>query len=560
MSDAAPAEEEKDAKAEKKPEKKAKAPAQPGFFARLLAWPSKISTAGCASCLTSIVLTTLLITVWIVFLLDPNNVPWRHSMSWLRVSLEILLVIAIPIVLYYAIKLWMEGDKSPFPDIDYAWQTGLEQLSRSGLSLSSAPLFLVVGTPGITQERALMRASGVALRMRELPEGPAPLHWYAGPDGIYLFCTQASWASSLAALVEKRKQEAIASGAAPSDLSAPQAMIPPPTQPSQTTASTPAPAKRAERNRGTIMLDQFVMEKQTQAAAAESAQSTNQAEDDKDDYVPSNTGTSSDHPALLSPQESARQQQRLEYVCQLLRRGRRPLCPLNGVLTLLPFDVFQATQRETQEMQRAVRTDLTIIQNELTIRCPVTALITGMQHQRGFRELVRRVGRERAATQRFGRRFDVRMIATAEQVTSLCGQITGVFEDWIHTLFREAGALSRPGNTRLYGLLCQMRSNLAGVLREVLSGGFGYESNQKNPAEPIAFSGCYFAATGDSEDQQAFVRGVFEKLTEEQEEVEWTRLSVQINDLYQFVGILCALATVVIAVTVMVVFLVRLFS
>ncbi|ADB16498.1 hypothetical protein Psta_1824 [Pirellula staleyi DSM 6068] len=558
MSDEAPAEE---TKPEKKPEKKAKAPAQPGFFARLMAWPSKITTAGCASCLTSLVLTILLITVWIVFLVDSNNVPWRHSMSWLRVTLEVMLVITIPIVLYYAIRLWMEGDKSPFPDIDYAWQTGLEQLSRSGLSLSSAPLFLIVGTPGINQERSLMRASGVALRMRELPDGPAPLHWYAGPDGIYLFCTQASWASSLAALVEKRRNELIASGAPPTDLSMPQNIVPAPVAPINTTASTPAPAKRAERNRGTIMLDQFVMEKQSLAAAAEaSAQSSSQEVDDKDDFVPSVSSSVSDQPALLSPQESSRQQQRLEYVCQLLRRGRRPLCPLNGVLTLLPFDVFQATQRETQEMQRAVRADLTIIQNELTVRCPVTALITGMQNQRGFRELVRRVGRERAATQRFGRRFDVRMIATAEQVTNLCGQITGVFEDWIHTLFREAEALSRPGNTRLYGLLCQMRSNLAGVLREVLSGGFGYESNQKNPAEPIAFSGCYFAATGDTEDQQAFVRGVFEKLTEEQEEVEWTRLSVQINDLYQFVGILCGLASVVILVTVFVVFLVRLFS
>ncbi len=558
MSDEAPAEE---TKSEKKPEKKAKAPAQPGFFARLMAWPSKITTAGCASCLTSLVLTILLITVWIVFLVDSNNVPWRHSMSWLRVTLEVMLVITIPIVLYYAIRLWMEGDKSPFPDIDYAWQTGLEQLSRSGLSLSSAPLFLIVGTPGINQERSLMRASGVALRMRELPDGPAPLHWYAGPDGIYLFCTQASWASSLAALVEKRRNELIASGAPPTDLSMPQNVVPAPVAPINTTASTPAPAKRAERNRGTIMLDQFVMEKQSLAAAAEaSAQSSSQEVDDKDDFVPSVSSSVSDQPALLSPQESSRQQQRLEYVCQLLRRGRRPLCPLNGVLTLLPFDVFQATQRETQEMQRAVRADLTIIQNELTVRCPVTALITGMQNQRGFRELVRRVGRERAATQRFGRRFDVRMIATAEQVTNLCGQITGVFEDWIHTLFREAEALSRPGNTRLYGLLCQMRSNLAGVLREVLSGGFGYESNQKNPAEPIAFSGCYFAATGDTEDQQAFVRGVFEKLTEEQEEVEWTRLSVQINDLYQFVGILCGLASVVILVTVFVVFLVRLFS
>jgi hypothetical protein len=35
------------------------------------------------------------------------------------------------------------------------------------------------------------------------------------------------------------------------------------------------------------------------------------------------------------------------------------------------------------------------------------------------------------------------------------------------------------------------------------------------------FGGCYFAATGDTEDRQAFVKGVFDKLPEQQEELEW---------------------------------------
>jgi hypothetical protein len=38
----------------------------------------------------------------------------------------------------------------------------------------------------------------------------------------------------------------------------------------------------------------------------------------------------------------------------------------------------------------------------------------------------------------------------------------------------------------------------------------------------MLFSGCYFAATGETEDRQAFVRSVFDKLPSEQEELEWT--------------------------------------
>jgi hypothetical protein len=153
-------------------------------------------------------------------------------------------------------------------------------------------------------------------------------------------------------------------------------------------------------------------------------------------------------------------------------------------------------------------------------------------------------------TQRFGRRFDVRTVATAEQLSALCIHVCGVFEDWIHTLFREAGALSRPGNTRLYSLLCKIRCNFAPVLKDVLAGGFGYDAQQKQLAEPLAFSGCYFAATGESDDQQAFVRGVFEKLGEEQEEVEWTRRAKQVNRRYQSLAIASTVLSVALAVLI----------
>ena len=43
----------------------------------------------------------------------------------------------------------------------------------------------------------------------------------------------------------------------------------------------------------------------------------------------------------------------------------------------------------------------------------------------------------------------------------------------------------------------------------------------------MLFGGCYFAATGDSEDRQAFVKGVFDKLPEQQEELEWTEEAIR---------------------------------
>src|SRR5690242_19741858 len=72
---------------------------------------SMFSAAGCAATLTAVFLVCLVSAVWIVFWLDPSNIPWRHVMSWSRILVIVLLVIAIPLVLYRAIRLWLEGDE-----------------------------------------------------------------------------------------------------------------------------------------------------------------------------------------------------------------------------------------------------------------------------------------------------------------------------------------------------------------------------------------------------------------------------------------------------------------
>jgi hypothetical protein len=528
MAEAKPADKAADKKKDARSKKADKKAGGGGYSAR---FARHFSAAGCASCLTAVFLMLLVVGVWIFFWVEPGNIPWRHSMSWWRIIAEVLLVIAIPLVLYQAIRLWLEGEPSQFPDIDFAWKAGLDALAQNGLSLAGAPLFLIVGSAGPRQEGAIMRAAGLSLRVHDLPEGPAPLHWYASPDGIYLFTSETCGLSSLAALLEKRRAAAMSLGETGTPAEVP--VLPAPSAPVETDHGTikpgqmRAPQPAGAGSKGTLMLDQFI------AARPQADPGTTTAVEQDDDRDTMIVSRSSDQPAILSQQESTRQLARLEYVCQLIRQARFPLCPVNGVLVLLPFELLQATQRETQQLEKTVRADMACLQRELAIRCPATALVVGMQQERGFKELVRRVGRERAMAQRFGRRFDVRIIPSAEAITTLCSLAAGVFEDWIHTLFREAEALSRPGNLRLYGLLCKMRSTLSSVLTEVLVGGFAYDSQSKDLPEPIPLSGCYFAATGETDDQQAFVRGVFEKLVEEQEDVEWTRKAVAANNRWQ---------------------------
>ncbi len=264
---------------------------------------------------------------------------------------------------------------------------------------------------------------------------------------------------------------------------------------------------------GTMML-QGPLQDQLRAAAAKSSSAPTY-------QTSSAPSTAPRQPALLSPQESSEQLERLQHVCQLLRRARQPLCAVNGILTLLPLQAIMGSPREVEELQRAVKGDVRTVSRALDLRCPVTAMVVGMEQEPGFRELVRRVGRDRASVQRFGQRYDLRSVATADEMNALCAHVCGAFEDWVYTLFREQGALSRPGNTQLYGLLCKVQLTVKNRLAEILSGGFGYDQHQRHD-EPVLFSGCYFAAIGETEDRQAFAKGVFNKLVEEQEQVEWT--------------------------------------
>ena len=255
-----------------------------------------------------------------------------------------------------------------------------------------------------------------------------------------------------------------------------------------------------------------------------------------------------DQPAIVSPHVRSEQLMRLQYVCQLLRLARQPVCPLNGVLTVIPFRSMEVGKQKTEEIHQSIKSDLATIQRELQLRCPATALVVGMEEQVGFRELVRRVGPDRAAIQRFGHRFYSRSGATVEQLAAFCFNVCGVFEDWIYTLFRQEGALSHPGNTHLYQLLCQIRSNIKVSLARVLAGGFGKAATDKVAGEFMPFGGCYFAATGMSSDRQAFVRGVFEKLVEEQEQIEWTPQAISEDrrtTWFVYLGVILAVSFVV---------------
>jgi type VI protein secretion system component VasK len=191
---------------------------------------------------------------------------------------------------------------------------------------------------------------------------------------------------------------------------------------------------------------------------------------------------------------------------------------------LIPAKLISADNANGTATTEAVRNDLNSLVAGLKLRFPVFALVTGMEEEKGFGELMRRVGRDSAQGQRFGSRFGLWDPPVDEEISALNNHACGAFEDWAYYLFKEPASLSKPGNRDLYTLLCKIRRTLQPRLEKILVGAYSMDEQQQGGS--ILFAGCYFAGTGEQAERQAFVRGVFDRFQDEQEELEWTEAAL----------------------------------
>ena len=90
-----------------------------------------------------------------------------------------------------------------------------------------------------------------------------------------------------------------------------------------------------------------------------------------------------------------------QHLCHLINRRREPLCPINGTVVLFPLDLVNESQKD--ELEFAAKSDTQLLSAKLQIVCPLLVIITGMEQDSGFREFMKRLGRDKAVTARFGK-------------------------------------------------------------------------------------------------------------------------------------------------------------
>jgi hypothetical protein len=217
---------------------------------------------------------------------------------------------------------------------------------------------------------------------------------------------------------------------------------------------------------------------------------------------------------------------RLRYLCHLIARDRQGLCPINGILVVLPITVAEPGS-PIAEICSACKTDLTDAFEVLRMRCPVLFLLSDLDKLPGFADLVERLPADQR-TKRMGQRFPLVPELDPDEVSprikeSVAWVGTALFPSMVHSLFQT----ERPGgedvtdlvhaNSQLFRFLAAMRERrdrLAQLVKDCIP---------TLPSEPILYRGCYIAGTGlDAVTGQAFAPGVLRLLIREQDNVTWT--------------------------------------
>lgn len=424
-------------------------------------------------------------------------------------------VIALPVTAYYATRFWLETPPSEFPDIDDAWQQGIASLGRAGLDVHQLPLYFTLGVTDATTADHVMQAAGWELLVDGVPDGVSPLRWYASKKAVMLFLLDAGSTSKMHRLPDQSNL------LVPADLRGTllgAAAAPEATAPSRGIRGTIV----SSDNRGGAEGTPSFTSGSTAAGASSGIKGTMLVGGSGDSGVAagSGSGSASAAPPTIDRQERILQSQRMARVCELASGTRLPLCPLNGVLAVVDWNVLLGS-REGQ-LSAALRADYEAVVGAAHIYVPMIMLINGLDIDSGFIELARRVGEERAKNNRFGHGFSHLISPTHEQMAALASHAAGAFEDWIYDLFKHPDSLERSNNEKLFSLLVKTRNELRPRLAELLSG----LANDGSPTRGAMLAGCYFGATGKNNTRQAFVRSVIDKLIELEDDIEWTEVAI----------------------------------
>jgi hypothetical protein len=431
------------------------------------------------------------------------------SRSWLPILF--LLIYSLGWLSYWLWRLLIaEDDGRRFPDIDEAWQQALAALRQAGLHLGDLPLFLVIGQPE-DDEKALFQASQLAWEVKQAPaDGNAPIHLYATREAIFVTCAGASvlgfHCRDLAGKLLDKSSPGPAQAGGEED---------------EIITRTLSPSAKG------VLVPEGPFAGMARVLQQADREGRPLSKAEKRELRCLYRQNQARRSPLRDPELLSLQSARLQYFCRLLVRDRHPFCAVNGVLLLVPFAGTDSDQ-DAVSTGDVLQRDLAVARETLKVDCPYLALVCDMETAPGFTEFLQRFS-PRERLQRLGQSCpllpELGERGQADVLSGLADWVChSVVPRWVYQKFQleKPGATDRVdlqrGNERLFLLADELQERsrrLGTVLARGVAG--------KASSGLVLFGGCYVAGTGmEAEREQAFVRGVLDRLLENQSCVYWS--------------------------------------
>jgi hypothetical protein len=403
-------------------------------------------------------------------------------------------------------QLTAEESEAAYPAIDKAWAQACEALGKAGIEIANTPLFFVLGRPEAA-ENFLFEGAKLQLTVAQTPpEADAPLHVYANRDAIFVTCARSCLLGKHAANLAL---EGLATQPAPEERQPMDAL--------DADDGTVVP-----RGQGKRLANQVRMFA-TQGQQLRPLQLR---------LIRNNAGKPTAN-LLEQAAEVAQLQGALAHLCRLIVRDRQPQCPLNGILVLLPLGGTD-TDRDAKLTAEIVQRDLAVARRIFQLHCPLFAIVCDMESIPGFGDFVRRQGKRFG---RVGRSFPLKSDLQGEALfRAVQDTIESYFviglRELVYPLFDvQTNGQGDAVNRNLYLLLDQMRERKDRLAR-VLAQGL-----RTTDDAPLLFGGCYLAATGTTEPEQAYIKGVLNRLYHDKEGtqdfVQWSEEAFRADAAYE---------------------------
>jgi hypothetical protein len=429
----------------------------------------------------------------------------NESVAWLRpfwLPLFFLLLYAILWLGWWVYKLLAPvSEVTDFPDIDQAWQEINEALRLNGIGWTDAPLFLILGRNAGTEE-ALITASQFNFQVKAPRRPDAPIHAYANRDVIFLTARDASLLGKHCAILTGEAEISAASaGDAGGGGGGEEDMF-----------KTMAPRGEAKEAMDILAEAQLKGRGAGQLTEEERELLRKQARKPRGSL-------------MRNREQLDLYGARLRHLCRLIVKERRPYCPANGILMLLPYAATDS-EDDTNDASNICQRDLNMARQTLQLNCPAFVLVDDLELMPGFMEFLDRFPDDQRM-RRVGQRFPLVPDVDPQQVPAKLEEAVrwicqSLVPTWVYRLFHiegkdgESTQMATQGNIRLFRLMNQFRERDK-RLRRIVNRLVTPDAN-----DPVLFGGCYLAATGGDKARQAFIPGVFRRLTEEQDNVVWS--------------------------------------